>query len=171
MSKYLSENFQFLVVKFSIYIYLNRRVFVMATAKNWERDFCTSKTGLTHLCLTSYKRDICKQCRPRSYAAERRVWSGSTLFAVTFESFNNKSDNDNFHITTLWLYNGPIQSSWRENSLKFFRYKWVKPQASVFSLRIVPTWSLLLQVFFAHTPVIWYNVCGVCFVHHENTPI
>ena len=31
MSEFLSENFQFLVVKFSIY--LNRRVFVMSTSK------------------------------------------------------------------------------------------------------------------------------------------
>ena len=29
ISEFLSENFQFLVVKFSIYMYLNRRVFIM----------------------------------------------------------------------------------------------------------------------------------------------
>ena len=37
---------------------------------------------LTHLCSASHKRDIGKQCRPRSDAAQRGVWSGSTLFAL-----------------------------------------------------------------------------------------
>ena len=36
---------------------------------------------LTHLSLAPYKKDIGKQCRPWSDAAERGVWSGSTLFA------------------------------------------------------------------------------------------
>ena len=38
---------------------------------------------LTHLCLASHKWDISKQCRPRSDAADRGVWSGSTRFALT----------------------------------------------------------------------------------------
>ena len=46
---------------------------------------------LTHLCLASHKRDIGKQCRPRSDAAECGVWSGSTLFAITLENFNTFS--------------------------------------------------------------------------------
>ena len=37
---------------------------------------------LTHLCLASHKRDICKQWRHRSDAAECSVWSGSTLFSL-----------------------------------------------------------------------------------------
>ena len=37
----------------------------------------------THLCLAFHKRDIGIQCRPRSDAAERGVWSGSTLFALS----------------------------------------------------------------------------------------
>ena len=90
---------------------------------------------LTHLCIASYKRVICKQCRPRSNAAERGFWSEFTLFAVTLESFNNKSK---FYITFWlyngpiqsswweWLYNGPIQSSWWESSLKILWHKWVK---------------------------------------------
>ena len=36
----------------------------------------------TNLCLASHKRDIGKPCRLRSDAAERGVWSGSTLFAL-----------------------------------------------------------------------------------------
>ena len=36
---------------------------------------------ISHLCLAYYKRDIYKQCNPRSDAAERGVWSESTLFA------------------------------------------------------------------------------------------
>ena len=37
---------------------------------------------LAHLCLASHTKDIGKQCRPRSDAAERGVWSESTLFAL-----------------------------------------------------------------------------------------
>ena len=41
---------------------------------------------LTHLCLESHKSGmIGKQCRPRSDAAERGVWSESTLFASDTE--------------------------------------------------------------------------------------
>ena len=50
---------------------------------------------LTHLCLVSHKRDISKQCRPRSNAAECGVWSGSTLFAlstgISIKYGNNKN--------------------------------------------------------------------------------
>ena len=45
---------------------------------------------LTHLYLASHKRDMCKQCRPRSDAAERGVWSGSTLFALNSVSKKKK---------------------------------------------------------------------------------
>ena len=65
---------------------------------------------LTHLCPGPHKRDIGKQCRPRSDAAERGVWSGSTLFVITLESFNNKSNYDSFCTTPLWLYTGTFQS-------------------------------------------------------------
>ena len=37
---------------------------------------------LTHLFLKSHKRDIGQQCRPRSDATERGVWSGTTPFAL-----------------------------------------------------------------------------------------
>ena len=37
---------------------------------------------ITHLSLASHETDIGKQCRPRSDAAERGVWSGSTLLAL-----------------------------------------------------------------------------------------
>ena len=40
---------------------------------------------LTHLSLTSHKRDIGKQRRPRSDAAKCGVWLGSTLFALNTE--------------------------------------------------------------------------------------
>ena len=46
---------------------------------------------ISPLCLTSHKRDISKQHRPRSDAA------GCTLFAITLESFNNKSNYDDFY--------------------------------------------------------------------------
>ena len=41
-----------------------------------------SKTSLTHFSLASHKRGIGKQCRSRSDAAERGVWSGSILFVL-----------------------------------------------------------------------------------------
>ena len=50
---------------------------------------------LTHLSLASHKRDIGKQWRHRSVAAERGVWSGSTLLAlssdISAKHFNNKN--------------------------------------------------------------------------------
>ena len=49
--------------------------------------------ALTHLSLASHKRDIGKQCRPRSDATEWGVWSGSTLFALISE-ISTKHDND-----------------------------------------------------------------------------
>ena len=52
-----------------------------------------SKTVFTHLSLVSHKRDIGKQCRLRSDAAERGVWSGSTLFALNME-ISTKDGND-----------------------------------------------------------------------------
>ena len=72
------------------------------------------------------KRNIGKQCRPRSDAAERGIWSGSTLFALTLERFNNKSNYAISIHRPLWLYNGPGRRSWWEISLKIFRHKWVK---------------------------------------------
>ena len=41
---------------------------------------------LTHLCLESHKRNIGKQCRPRSDATERGVCSGFTLLAFNTET-------------------------------------------------------------------------------------
>ena len=49
---------------------------------------------LSHLNLASYNRDIVKQSRPRSDAAERGVRSGSTLFALSSE-ISTKHDNKN----------------------------------------------------------------------------
>ena len=48
-----------------------------------EIDLCT----LTHLCLVFHKKDIGKQCRPRSDATKRGVWSESTLFALRSNIF------------------------------------------------------------------------------------
>ena len=50
-------------------------------------------SGLTHLCLASHKLDLDKRCRPRSDAAERGVWLGSTLFAYrNFYQKQNKKE-------------------------------------------------------------------------------
>ena len=45
---YLSENFQFLDVKFSIYIYLNRRVFVMNKTQVTNQRKCKAASSLFH---------------------------------------------------------------------------------------------------------------------------
>ena len=47
----------------------------------------------THLSPASLKRDIGKQYRPRSDAAERGVWSGSKLFALSSD-ISTKHDNN-----------------------------------------------------------------------------
>ena len=77
---------------------------------------------LIHLCLASYKRDIGKRCRPRSDAAERGVWSGSTLFAfstgISINHGNNKHKSD-----TPCKGNVPVQIVVVEEST---RRKWVK---------------------------------------------
>ena len=43
--------------------------------------FLECKNYLTHISLASLFGDLGKQCRPRSDATERGVWSGSDLFA------------------------------------------------------------------------------------------
>ena len=57
---------------------------------------CPSFTLLTHLCLASHKWDIGKQCRLRLDAAERGVWSGSTLFALTTGLSIKHGNNQNW---------------------------------------------------------------------------
>ena len=50
---------------------------------------------LIHLSLASHKRDIGKQCKPRSDASEHGIRSGSTLFALSSEiptKYGNKKD-------------------------------------------------------------------------------
>ena len=65
------------------------------------------------------KRDFDKQCRHRSYAAERGVWSESTVFAITLESFNNRSNYSKFYATSPWIHNGIFRRSWWKGSLNF----------------------------------------------------
>ena len=48
---------------------------------------------LTHLCPASNKRDIGKQCRPRSDAKECSIWSRSTQFALNSE-ISTKHENN-----------------------------------------------------------------------------
>ena len=57
---------------------------------------------LTHLFLVSHKRDIGKQCRPRSNAAERDLWSASILFALNIGA-SVKYNNDNKSIEHKWV--------------------------------------------------------------------
>ena len=48
---------------------------------------------LTHISLASHKGDNGKQCSPSSDAAERVVWSGTTLFAL-ISDISTKHDNN-----------------------------------------------------------------------------
>ena len=63
---------------------------------------------LTHLCLASHKWDIGKPFRPRSDAAERGVWSGSKLFALSSE-ISTKHDNNKNLLDTPYIGNEPVQ--------------------------------------------------------------
>ena len=56
-----------------------------------QRSTAYPTRSLTHLCLASRKCDIGKHCKPRSDAAERGVWSWSTLFAYRNFYSNNKN--------------------------------------------------------------------------------
>ena len=69
----------------------------------------------------SHKRGIGKQCRPRSDAADRGVWSGSTLFASSTGIFIKHGSNKT--TDTHFLGNAPVQGMKVEEST---RRKWVK---------------------------------------------
>ena len=53
----------------------------------------SSLSSWSHIRIASHKKDICKQCRLRSDAAERGVWSGSTLFAINSGISINHGNN------------------------------------------------------------------------------
>ena len=71
--------------------------------------------------MASHKRDISKQCRPRSDAAERGVWSGSTLFALSTGISVNHGNNKNFPDSP-FTRNGPVQRVMVEEATQ---NKWV----------------------------------------------
>ena len=69
--------------------------------------FARQNAVLTHLSLFSHKWDIGKQCRPRSDAAKRGVWSGSTLFALSSKISTKHANNKKTNQTPLyrkWTY-------------------------------------------------------------------
>ena len=70
---------------------------------------------LTHISQASHKRDLCKQCRPRSDAAERGVWSGSTLFALRM-GISLISNNTKRNRTPLKLEMGLSKEIWKKSS-------------------------------------------------------
>ena len=74
---YLSEapRWDVFVEKFQC-IWLNKRAFLAIVH---QKDYYVS---FTHLYLTSHKEDFGKQCRLRSDATERGIWSGFTRFAL-----------------------------------------------------------------------------------------
>ena len=63
---------------------------------------------LTHLSLVSHKRDIGKQYRPRSDTADRGVWSGSILFALSSDISTKHGNNKNLPDTPC-IGNGTVQ--------------------------------------------------------------
>ena len=87
--------------------------------------FFLEQSYLTHLSLSSHKRDTDKQRRPRSDAAERGVLSGSTLFALSSDNSLKYGNNKNQPGTTD-IRNEPVQRLMVEESI---RHKWVKEDA------------------------------------------
>ena len=64
---------------------------------------------LTHLCLVSHKRDICKQCRPRSDAAEWNLCSESSLFAFNTGISKKHGSNKTVRRSTASIGKGLFQ--------------------------------------------------------------
>ena len=76
----------------------------------------------TQLCLASQKWDTGKQCRSRTDAATRGVWSGSTMFALTIGTSIKHGNNQNWPDSP-YIGNGPVQRFKVEEST---RHKGVK---------------------------------------------
>ena len=80
--------------------------------RNCYRDSAARKvTSTTHF-NPYYKRQICKQWRPRSDAAERGVWSGSTPFVLNTET-SLTNDNTKTKESFLKIGNGIAQNKER----------------------------------------------------------
>ena len=86
---------------------------------------------LDHLRLVSRLKNIGKQCRPRSDAAQRGVWSGSTLFALNIGISIKHGNNKNWPepspapSPSASVGKGPVQRLETEEST---RYQWVSPE-------------------------------------------
>ena len=95
--------------------------------------FCISKEAsfqiiLIHLRIVSHKRNILKQCRPRSDATGRRFCSGSTLFTLSTRIYMKHGINKKKTKTdTPSIGNGPVQ---RLDVEKSIGHKWVKQFSS-----------------------------------------
>ena len=76
------------------------------SARNTNTLYLFVEDYLIHLSPASYKTDIGKQCRPRSDAAERGVWSGSTLFTL---STRISIKMVIIKLDTPYIGNGPVQ--------------------------------------------------------------
>ena len=74
---------------------------------NWDTKTLTAVCW-THLSLASHKRDIGKQNGPRSDAADRGVWSESTLFAISSE-ISTKYDKNKNQPDTPDIGNWPVR--------------------------------------------------------------
>ena len=61
---------------------------IFTTFEIWVK-ICFQQNWFNPLCLVSHKKDIGKQCRPRSDAASCGVWPGSTLFVLKYRIFIN----------------------------------------------------------------------------------
>ena len=92
------------------FVWLNRLVSVYVCV--WAHIHFLSDSAqisfryLNHLCLSSHKWDIGKQYKPRSDAAERGVWSGSTLFAFTTGISIKHGNNQNWPDPSNWKWTG-----------------------------------------------------------------
>ena len=79
---------------------------------------------LTHLSLASHKRDIGKQCRPRSDAAECRMWHLIRVYTVCIKyRYLYKTCNNKNWPGTPYIGNGLVRRMKVEESIL---HKWVK---------------------------------------------
>ena len=89
----IKQDPEFGQAKFLIWIFISSSS-GMFFSKNISQLYISIKES-AHLSLASYKRDTDKQWRPWSDAAERGVWSGSILFALSSEIPTKPGNNKN----------------------------------------------------------------------------
>ena len=107
----------------TIRVATSEKVYSDMCAQQRFRADCANVQADRNLCWASLKRDIGKQCRSRSDAAERGVWSGPSLFSLNTGISIKQGNNTKNNQTPLLLEMEPVQRVQVEVST---RHKWVK---------------------------------------------